>query len=421
MTTTMNYATMYSHAWYGDEELTLTFPDGWDVHTFAPPEKPALSEEAIAAAFGNPIGSRRIAELAAGRRSAAIIIDDLSRPTPVAVVLPFVLAELEQAGIPKQEVRFVVGGGSHRPLTPEEIVRKVGRDIAEQYEVTSHNFLNGDCQGYGNLPDGMPVYINRVVAEADFKMCVGGIYPHGAVGFGGGSKLMVPGVAGAATMWHFHMCHPGRGHAVIEGRDGVLDHRHVSEEAARLVGLDAVVNLVINHRREAAGVFVGDFVQAQRAGARFALEAYGTVIPDEIRKRADLVVTNCYPLDSDPIQTGKATWMRGYFDHAYIVAVNPATDGQCYHGLFHQLDYGRYLSRRASEPKATLPEPALNGRESLLVWSEHFTVNEFRKQHPRDVLFRDWQTLIALLSEKLPQPAAVAVFPFGGVQILAEE
>ena len=119
----------------------------------------------------------------------------------------------------------------------------------------------------------MPVYINRVVAESDFKLCLGGIYPHSAVGFGGGAKLMVPGVAGVATMWHFHVCHPDRGHAVIEGRDGVLDNRHVAEEAAAMVGLDAVVNTVVNDRREIAGLFVGDFIQAHRKGAQFALQA----------------------------------------------------------------------------------------------------------------------------------------------------
>lgn len=415
-----NHAKMYSRAWYGDEELTLEFPDGWEVHTLSPDEKPALSEAALEAAFGQPIGTPRIAELARGKRSAAVVVDDLSRPTPVTPLIPLILRELEQAGIPHSEIRFVIGGGSHRPLTTEEIVRKVGPDVAANYEVTNHDFLSGECRGYGNLPDGMPVYIDRTVAAADFKMCLGGIYPHGAVGFGGGAKLIVPGVAGAATMWHFHGCHPGRGHAVIEGRDDVLDNRHVAEEAASLIGLDVVVNTVLNHRREIAGLFVGDFVQAQRTGARFALEAYGTVIPEDLRSRTDLVVTNCYPLDSDPIQTGKATWMRKHFDHAYTAAVNPAIDGQFFHGLFHQLDYGRYLKQREEEPPMALPSPVLNGREQMLIWSENFRVDEFVKRHPRDILFREWPDLISKLSEKLPPHATVAVFPFGGLQILSE-
>lgn len=413
-----NRVVMHSRAWYGDEERVFPFPESWNVVTLEPTKTPALSDEYIEAAFDNPIGTPRISEMARGKRSAAIVVDDLSRPTPAARVLPYVLNELEKAEVPAGEIRIVVGGGSHRPLTREEIIKKVGPDVAANYEVTNHDFLSGDCRGFGNLPDGMPVYINRIVADADFKICVGGIYPHGSVGFGGGAKLIIPGVAGAATMWHFHGCHPGRGHAVIEGRDGVLDHRHVAEEAARLLGLDVIVNAVINCRREIAGLFVGDFIGAHRAGARFALEVYGTEIPDDLRHNADVVVTNCYPLDSDPIQTGKALWMRSHFDRAYTVAINPATDGMCYHGLFHHLDYGRYLRQREAEPETALPEPAIDGPEHLLLLSEHFTANEFARFHPNDVLFRNWDTLITMLAGKVPRNATAVVFPFGGVQVL---
>lgn len=165
-----NSATMFSRAWCGDEELTLTFPEGWEVRTIAPNDAPALSEAGIEAAFGEPIGTPRIAELARGKSSAAIIVDDLSRPTPAATVIPFLLRELHQAGIPKSEIRFVVGGGSHRPLTDEEAGKKVGVSVAAEHEVTSHNFMSGDLRALGSLDSGLPIYINRVVADADFKI-----------------------------------------------------------------------------------------------------------------------------------------------------------------------------------------------------------------------------------------------------------
>jgi nickel-dependent lactate racemase len=416
-----NRATMCSRAWFGDEELTLTFPAGWEVTTLGPRDAPKLSEAEIEAAFGAPIGTPRIAELARGKRSAAIVVDDLSRPTPAAEVLPFVLRELSQAGVPKSEIRFVVGGGSHRPLTAEEVAKKVGRDVAAEFEVTSHNFLAGDLRGLGSLPDGLPIYINRVVADAEFKLCVGGLYPHGSVGFGGGSKLILPGVSGFATMFYFHTFFPGRGHAVIERRGDVRDHRDASEDVARVLGLDAVVNLAINSRREVAGVFVGDFVQAQRRGARFALEIDSTPIPERIRREADLVIINCYPLDADPIQLGKGLWAAHYFDHAYTVAIDPATDGICYHGLFDRVDYARFVKQRAAQPTAELPHPQLGTREQLLVWSEHFPALEFPKKHPNAILFREWDALLGKLAEKLPREAKVAVFPCSGIQVLAEE
>ena len=270
-------------------------------------------------------------------------------PTPAATVIPSLLRELHQAGIPKSEIRFVVGGGSHRPLTDEEISKKVGADIAAAYEVTNHDFMSGDLRALGSLDSGLPIYTNRVVADADFKICLGGIYPHSSVGFGGGAKLIVPGVSGFATMFYFHSFHPGRGHAVIERQGDEPDHRDAAEAVARVLGLDVIVNVVINSRREVAGLFVGDFVKAHRAGAHFALETYGTQIPDAVRQRTDVVVLNCYPLDSDPIQTGKSFWARQYFDDAYTIALNPASDGICYHGLFDRIDYARFLKQRAEK------------------------------------------------------------------------
>ena len=220
---------------------------------------PRVTEAQIQTAFDNPIGSPRIAELAKGKNSAAIVVDDLSRPTPAAELIPYLLKELVAAGIPKRQIRFVVGGGSHRPLTRDEIDKKVGADVARAYDVTSHNFMSGDLRALGSLDSGLPIYIDRVVADADVKLCIGGLYPHGAVGFGGGAKLILPGVSGFATMFYFHTFYKGRGHAIIERQGDEPDNRDAAEAVAKVLGLDAVVNVTLNRKREISGVFVGDF------------------------------------------------------------------------------------------------------------------------------------------------------------------
>ncbi len=414
-----NTVTVRSCAWYGDTELTLDFPSGWEVEILGPKDAPALSDAQIEQAFAEPIGTQRISELAKGKKSAAIVVDDLSRPTPAAKVIPFLLRELTIAGVPKSEIRFVVGGGSHRPLTDAEIVKKVGDDIAVEYEVTSHDFMSGDLCGYGNLQNGMPIYINHVVAAADFKICLGGIYPHSFVGFGGGAKLVVPGIAGFATMFYFHTFSPSRGHAVIERKNPTPDHHDFAEEVANVIGLDVIANVVLNSIREICGLFVGDFVKAHRAGAHFALETYGTEIPMRARKEADLVVLNCYPLDSDPIQTGKALWAASYFEKAYKLLLNPASDGICYHGLFEQIDFTRYMEQRAKQVPPELPAPKLGNRDQLHIWSEHFLVDDFYKKHANGILFRNLEQLIQLFAGELPENAKVAVFPSAGIQVLA--
>ena len=428
--------TVPSRSWFGDVDRTLTFPAGWELHVCGSEDAPALSSAEIAAGFDSPIGTRRIRDAARGRASAAIIVDDLSRPTPAAEMLPYVLEELAEAGVPKGETVIVVGGGTHRPLTDEEMVKKVGAEVAANYATTSHDFMAGDLVAYGSLEDGTPIYINRIVAEAEFKICVGGIFPHGSAGFGGGAKLIVPGVAGFATIFHFHGFSPTRGQGNIERRKpseedmgkvtlidgGVRDLRDVAEEVAGKIGLDMVVNSVITSRRHIAGLFVGDFVEAHRAGARFAQRTYGTTIPNRLRQEADVVVCNGYPLDADPVQGSKALWPLPYFEgEPYKVVLNAACDGISYHGLHQQLPWEQYLKRRAAADAAPDPKAVVNGRENLLIVSEHFQAAEFAIKHGGDLLYRDWQTLIDQLAARLPADATVAIFPNASTQVLARE
>ncbi len=413
-----NTATVLSGAWYRDNELTLNFPIGWEVEILNPTDAPALSDAQIEQAFTEPIGTKRIAELAKGKKSAAIIVDDLSRPTPAFKVIPFLLRELFAAGVPKSEIRFVVGVGAHRPISEDEIVKKVGADIAAEYEATNHNFLSGDLRALGNLENGTPVYINRTVADSDFKICLGGIYPHSSVGFSGGAKLIVPGTAGFSTMYYFHTFPPGRGPAVIERQSDEPDRRDTIEMAATVLGLDAIANMVLNSRREICGLFVGDFIKAHRKGAHFAMDTYRTEISETTRTESDLVVINCYPLDADAIQLDKALAAFSYFENAYTIALYPASDGSCFHGLFDRLDYPRYLKQKAEQVPSDPPTPKLGRRTQLHVWSEHFGVDDFYKEYPSSLLFRDLGQLIELLTEKLPARAKVAVLPVAGIQVL---
>ena len=416
-----NTTKVYSRAWHGDVELTLNFPSGWEVDVLGPKNAPELSDSQIEQAFAEPIGTPRISELARGKKSAAIVVDDLSRPTPAARVVPALLGELAAAGVPKSEIRFVVGPGSHRPISKTEMAQKIGANVAAEYEVTNHDFLSGDLRAFGSLENGMPIYLNRTVADSDFKICVGGIYPHSSVGFTGGAKLIVPGIAGFATIFYFHTFSSSRGPAVIEGEGEGLDRRDCAESAAAILGLDAIANVVLNSRREICGLFVGDFVKAHRAGAHFAFDSYSTPISETAREETEFVIINCYPLDSDAIQLDKALAALTYFENAYALALYPASDSSCYHGLYDRLDYPRYLRQRAEQVPSELPTPQIGRRGQLHVWSEHFLVDDFYKEYPAARLFQDLEQTIQLFAEKISDRAKVTVLTAAGIQVLVPD
>ena len=113
-------------AWYGDETRELPVPDRWRVTVPPMPSAPALSEAALRRALATPIGSPPLRELARGKQSAAIVVDDLTRPTPASVILPLVLDELRAGGIEAGAVRVLLGFGGHRALGRPELLHKLG-------------------------------------------------------------------------------------------------------------------------------------------------------------------------------------------------------------------------------------------------------------------------------------------------------
>jgi nickel-dependent lactate racemase len=413
----MTQVTLRTKAWMGDEEQEFVFPEEWEVTVYPPGDGETMDDAAIQRALAHPVGTERLSRMARGAKSAAIIVDDLSRPTPAARVAPFVLAELREAGVPDEEIRFVVGGGAHRPLTGEEVVKKLGQEIVERYPALNHDAYSGTLTGLGNLEDGTPVYINPAVAESDVKIALGSILPHPGAGMGGGAKLIVPGVSGIATITYSHLLFPSRPRGCLERSAEDDDIRSHAENVARLVGLDLIVNCVINSRREVAGLFVGDAVEAHQAGCRFAESVYGTPIPSEVIGEADIVVINAYPQDYDPVQVAKSQWPISLFKNAFKVMVNPASDGILYHGLSSRMDYARHLMLKERAVAADPRSPAAIGsREQMIMLSEGFPPSDFYGRYEGGALFSSWEGLVGELRRVCPV-AKVVVLPCAPMQL----
>ena len=288
--------------WYGDTNLEIDFPPTWNVTVCTMPgqERARVTKEAFKHAFDHPIGTPLISELARGKRDVAIIFDDLSRPTRTSEIVPYILTEIKKAGIKDHSIRFVSGVGMHGAMKLMDFEKKLGKGVVAEFDVYNHNPYE-NCTYVGNTSRGTPVYLNSEVMSCDLKILVGGIVPHPTAGFGGGAKLLI-GIAHVDTIYANHHAIGGRGAPTPENPMGKLHPslrcgnvegnvlREDMEEMARMAGVDCIVNVVFNMKRESIGVFVGDVITAHREGIKMAREVYATRSEGDF----DILVLNAY-------------------------------------------------------------------------------------------------------------------------------
>ncbi len=281
---------------YGNRRITASVPAHHLMGVFAPP-RPVIREAhdvLVAAAMTSPIGSKRLREIARKGMKVAIIADDTTRPTPVADILPHVVKELNVAGVPDADIMLMFALGTHDPMTRDEMVRRAGAEMSRRLRMMNSEFRDAamlkDC---GSAPDGTPVIVDRRVVEADLRVAVGAIMPHPECGWGGGGKMLYPGVASEKTVSAFHLSF-GKcdWNPYGSGRSPV---RLSMEKWVERVGLEFIVNAVITPDDRVYAVVAGDYVKAHRAGIRKGREIYGVALP----ARADVVIVTSFRADED--------------------------------------------------------------------------------------------------------------------------
>jgi nickel-dependent lactate racemase len=395
--------------WYGNQPQELHFPDRWEVELLEPPgfKKPALGPEGISRACEDPIGSPALGELARHAREVAIVFDDITRPTPVKVVLPWVLGALEEAGIPPASIRFIPALGMHGAMTNIDFRKKLGDDVVERYPIYNHNPYE-NCEYLGESPSGIPVYINREFMYCDLRIGIGCITPHVHVGFGGGGKIVLPGISGVQTIKAFHREVALRGPETmgLGKTEGNVMYKEIADVVG-MSGLQLKFDALINDRGEITDLFVGEPVAAYAAGVEAAREHYGTTP----RPGLDIVVANAYAKYNEMAICMLMSMMSVNFANGAIVLVVNSPEGQVCHYLIRSFgkEYGGEYYMRMGPPPEGL---------KVIVCSRYPDKTMCDLFAPAEcvAMTRDWDETLALLEEEFPGEATVGVIPDGTMQ-----
>ncbi|MFC1950978.1 lactate racemase domain-containing protein [Chloroflexota bacterium] len=340
----MQYFRVPQLAWYDPKELELFFPDGWDMAVchIAGYDRPALSDEQIKSAIASPIAMPTIREAARGKKDAVIIFDDMARVTRVAKIVPHILAELASAGIEDSHIRFICALGSHGPLDRIDLIKKLGADVVGRYMVYNHHAFS-NCVHVGTSSFGTEILLNAEFMSCDFKIAIGCTTPHPAAIFSGGGKIVLPGVA------HFDCITANHTLPITREQENDYDNnprRLEKEEAAKMAGLDVLVEAIVNLWGESCALYAGTEPEAHAAAVADARAQY--VAPKAINK--DIVIANAYAKSSEAGASIKMSSQSVKQSGGDLVLIANAPGGQVPHYLL-----GRWGKKAKTKMKAHIP------------------------------------------------------------------
>jgi nickel-dependent lactate racemase len=284
---------------YGIEGIEANVPDKNLVKILSMKPSSPISDPiaAVEKALQKPIGSKPLAEIAREKKSACVVICDITRPVPNEILLPPILETLEQSGIDKENITILIATGIHRPNLGDELIQLVGKEIAENYRVVNHYAKKMEEHVHvGKTSRGTDVYIDKTYVNADLKITTGFIEPHLMAGFSGGRKLVCPGIASLETVKVMHspkiLEHPN----AREGQIGGNPFHEEVIEMVEMVGMDFMVNVSLDENRNIVGIFAGDYLEAHAVGVEFVRKH----VVDTVKEPVDIVITSSAgaPLDA---------------------------------------------------------------------------------------------------------------------------
>jgi nickel-dependent lactate racemase len=320
---------MKGRGYFKGEGLTFDLPDDWNLLAMAEPrEVDAVKdiEAEVKRALDNPIGMEPLSKIVPSleNKKTVILSEDQTRPTRTGLIALPLINELNRLGIPDEDIQVIIARGTHRHPTDDEIREKLGDEMLKRVKVSVHDADDQDnLVLLGTTSRGTPCWANRLVVEAGLKIGIGTCNPHYFAGYGGGPKMVLPGISGRESVKKNHVLlgEPNSVQGVRQGNPVWEDML----EAARIVGLDIKIDTVLNSQKEVYKVFAGDVEAEHEEAIEALLDIYGVTVP----KMADVTITSGYPLETNLIQSGKAILLADAITKpgGTIVLISACSDG----------------------------------------------------------------------------------------------
>jgi nickel-dependent lactate racemase len=392
-------------AWTESDDYLLTFPDSWSVETCSIRDAQDISQEEVKKSILDPVGTRSLSDLGAGKETAAIVVDDLTRLTPAGRIVPYVIEELEKAGISKEKMVIIIALGAHRPLTRSDMIKKLGQSVVNTMDVRNHHPYE-NLVDLGKTENGTPVHVNKTYYDSDIKVAVSGVIPHPLAGYGGGAKIILPGVCGIETLEANHRAGMERG----SGLGYVTKTREDIEETAKIVGLDYSINVVLTMRGGIAGIYAGHYINAHRKAMNLGNQVYAAKAPDP---GVDIGVFNLYPEDSELNQALKGfnfilASQKFLKRDSTVLLTSACTEGRGYHALMAETgarlftNWGDHIVFKA----------VVSRKRHFAFFSPNLNRTDIEFLYPKSTIFSNtWADMVQKLRELHGTEARVAVFP----------
>jgi len=409
---------------YGQDDIMIDLPD--QALVIEPVDLPGIPDDvqAIGKALRDPIGTSSLHTMVRADQTVAIVISDITRPTPNHILVPAIINELHH--VPLENFVIINGTGTHRDQTKEEFEQMLGKWIVANIKIVNNHCHDKDTLvNVGRSEYGCDIYLNKDYVEADFRIVTGFIEPHFFAGFSGGPKGIMPGIAGIETITTFHSAKMIGDPRSTWGNMVDNPLQNMTREINQKCKPDFMLNVTLNRDKEITEIFAGELFEAHDQGCAFVKE-HAMIRCDE---RFDVVITSNsgYPLDQNLYQAvkGMSAAEKIVKEGGTIIIASECSDGLPDYGnyskIFELAETPEELLQLINDPTFEMFDQWQVQKQAVIqLWADVYVYSKLTDEQVKGAMLKPTQDInetVKELKKVYGEAMSIAVLPLGPLSI----